>query len=114
MHEYSIVAALIEQVGNVAEPRRALVRKVHVKLGESAGVDPALLRTAFETFRARTICDEAELELIDVPTTWRCDRCDCPIPRGAPLQCPLCARPARLVGGDEIVLERIEMEIPDV
>jgi len=113
MHEYSIVAALVEQVEIAAVPR-AIVRRVHVKLGENAGVDPALLRTAFETFRARTICDGAELSLTEVATTWRCGRCDCPIARGAPLQCPTCGQPARMAGGDEIILERIEMEIPDV
>jgi Zn finger protein HypA/HybF involved in hydrogenase expression len=30
------------------------------------------------------------------------------------LRCPDCAVPARLAAGDEIVLDRIEMEVSDV
>jgi Zn finger protein HypA/HybF involved in hydrogenase expression len=33
---------------------------------------------------------------------------------GAALSCPECAAPARLAAGDEIVLDRIEMEVPNV
>ena len=45
---------------------------------------------------------------------WACPRCQVPIERGAPLRCTGCAVPARLIEGDELVLERIEMEVPDV
>jgi len=41
-------------------------------------------------------------------------KCDQLIARGAVLQCSTCARPARLVDGGEIILERIELEVPDV
>lgn len=62
MHEYSIVGALVDQVERVAiEYRGAIVRRVHVKIGEYAGVELALLRTAFETFREQTVCAQAEL-----------------------------------------------------
>jgi hydrogenase nickel incorporation protein HypA/HybF len=112
MHEYSIVAALIDEVENHAGGAR--VRRVQVCLGELSGVDAGLLATAFETFRARTVCDDADLVVRGAPARWACPRCKRTLAAGARLACPDCAVPARLAGGDEIVLERIEMEVPDV
>ena len=84
MHEYSVVQSLIERVEREAEARGASrVVRVHVRLGEYAGVDPGLLETAYDTFRERTICENAPLVL---------DR----------------------VSGDDLILQRIEMEVPDV
>ena len=114
MHEYSIVGALVDRVGAEAARAGGRVKRVHVKLGELAGVDPGLLATAFEIFRARTVCEEAELSIETVAARWCCRRCDATIPRGARLHCPVCDLPARLGGGDEILLSRIEMEVPDV
>jgi hydrogenase nickel incorporation protein HypA/HybF len=115
MHEYSIISALLERVQREVESRPgAVARKLHVRIGELAGVELELLRTAFTTFRERSACAEADLELVHVPAVWRCSRCDQPIAAGAVLRCPSCDRPARLASGDDIILERIEMEVPDV
>jgi hydrogenase nickel incorporation protein HypA/HybF len=115
MHEYSIVAALVERVREEAVRAGASsVRRVHVQIGESAGVDVPLLVTAYETFRERTVCAEAELVVEAVETRWSCPACGAPIARGAPLRCASCATPARLTQGAEIMLQRIEMEVPDV
>jgi hydrogenase nickel incorporation protein HypA/HybF len=115
MHEYSIIAALVDRVQREVEARPgAVARKLRVRIGELSGVEPELLRTAFTTFRARSACAEAELELVQVPAVWRCPRCELPIATGAMLRCPSCGRPARLASGDDITLERIEMEVPDV
>ena len=115
MHEYSIVSALVDRVQRElgAHPG-AVARKLRVRIGDQSGVDPDLLRTAFTTFREHSACGEAELELVQVPAVWRCTRCDLPISAGSVLRCPSCGRPARLASGDDIILERIEMEIPDV
>jgi hydrogenase nickel insertion protein HypA len=104
----------VDQVAREAAPRRARVQRVHVAIGELAGVDAELLHTAFTTFRAATVCDGADLEIRAVAADWRCPSCDRPLVRGAVLRCPDCGRPARLVAGDEIILERIELEVPDV
>ena len=114
MHEYSIVAALIDQVEREAKTRGAEVHRVHVAIGELAGVEIELLRTAYDTFTERTLCDGAPLEIRPVAAEWRCPRCDVAIARGGRLRCARCGGPARLTRGDEIVLERIEMEVPDV
>lgn len=113
MHEYSIVQALIERVDAEARARRAsVVHRLSVRIGELSGVEVDLLTTAYETFRERTICERAELDLQFVPARWACPDCGSGIGRGDVLMCPSCAVPARLVQGDEIMLDRIEMEVP--
>ena len=115
MHEYSIVSALIERVSSEVEKRGpSVVTRLWVQVGDLSGVDPELLRTAYETFRERTVCEAAALELERVPVRWACSRCECPIPSGTALRCPECESPAKLFAGDEIVLQRIEMEVADV
>jgi hydrogenase nickel incorporation protein HypA/HybF len=112
MHEYSIVQALIDQVESVAAQNGGgTVHHIYVKLGDLAGVDPNLLQTAYETFRAGTVCDGAPLTIERVTTQWTCPRCFAPFQRGAVLRCSKCDEPARLAVGDEIVLRRIEMEV---
>jgi hydrogenase nickel insertion protein HypA len=113
MHEYSIVQALVDRVDAEARARKATaVHRLSVRIGELSGVDVDLLTTAYETFRERTICERAELDLQFVPARWECPNCGDLIRRGEVLTCPSCAVPARLVQGDEILLDRIEMEVP--
>jgi Zn finger protein HypA/HybF involved in hydrogenase expression len=49
-----------------------------------------------------------------VAARWQCPACGGEIQVGAALRCPGCGAPARLVAGEEILLERMEMEVPDV
>ncbi len=115
MHEYSIVASLIDRVQQEAAAHAgARVHRLHVKIGELAGVELDLLKTAFDTFREKTICDGAELAIDTVSASWACPVCKRDVARGAILRCESCGRPARLVQGDEIILARIEMEAPNV
>ena len=58
MHEYSIVASLIERV-DACRPQAAHVKRLHVRIGELSGVDIPLLVTAYETFRDCTSCRDA-------------------------------------------------------
>jgi hydrogenase nickel incorporation protein HypA/HybF len=113
MHEYSIVRALVERVAAEARARQAVaVHRLSIQVGELAGVDVALLTTAYETFRERTICAHAALDVRTVPARWECPGCGRAIPRGERLTCAACALPARLAAGGEILLDRVEMEVP--
>jgi len=114
MHEYSLVEALIGQVEAQARRRGAL--KVHglsVRVGELAGVDPELFQTAYDTFRAGTVCAEAPLTLRTIPASWACPRGHGPIPRGEVLRCQACGEPARLdEGAKDLMLDGIDLEVP--
>ena len=114
MHEYSLVESLVSRVEQEARKRGALaVHRLSVRVGELSGVDPELFRTAYETFRAGTICANAPLALTSVVATWSCPRCAKPIARGAVLRCRDCDVPARLDdGGDALTLDAIELEVP--
>ena len=115
MHEYSIVASLIDRVQQEAAAHEgARVHRLHVKIGELSGVELDLLKTAFDTFRERTICHGAELTIDTVAPVWACPSCDRTVTRGSILRSDACGRPARMTQGDEIILERIEMEAPNV
>jgi hydrogenase nickel incorporation protein HypA/HybF len=112
MHEYSIVQALLERVDReVAAHGATRVHAVRVSIGELAGVEIELLQTAYDTIRRGTVCDDAPLDVTRVEAHWECPRCDAAIERGRPLQCAQCGAAARLAAGDEIVLDRIEMEV---
>jgi hydrogenase nickel incorporation protein HypA/HybF len=112
VHEYSIVQALLAKVAAEARARGARrVRRVRVRIGELAGVETELLATAFETFRERSICEGARLEIRAIRARWRCPRCLRRGKRGGPLRCARCGSPLELLQGDDIVLERIEMEV---
>ncbi len=114
MHEYSLVEALVRRVEEEAQRRGALaVHRLSVRVGELAGVDPELFRTAYETFRAGTMCENAPLDVRHVAATWSCPRCNEPIVRGGVLRCDTCRVPAQLdEGSDALMLDEIEMEVP--
>lgn len=112
MHEFSIVRALIERVESEARDRRALgVRRIRVRIGELAGVEADLLARAYTLLREPTLCRDAALDVEQVPVRWECPRCMAAIGAGEVLCCHDCGVAARLVAGDEIVLDRIEMEV---
>jgi hydrogenase nickel incorporation protein HypA/HybF len=115
MHEYSIVQALVERVEAEARTRGATaVHRLSVRIGELSGVDVELFTTAYDTFRDRTICQAAAIDVHVVPSQWACEACGGAIVKGGPLRCSSCGGAARLAAGDEIVLDRIELEVPDV
>ena len=115
MHEYSLVASLLEQVQAEVDARGAsIVQRLCVDIGELAGVERDLFLLAFDSFKLGTVCESAELSIHPVGAQWRCRRCERDIEAGAILRCPSCGAPAKLVSGDEIILSKIEMEVPDV
>jgi hydrogenase nickel incorporation protein HypA/HybF len=111
MHEYSIVQSLVDSVAAAVGTRQAAVHRVDVAIGELAGVDYGLLTTAFEVFREGTICENAALKIDRIAALWECPCCRAAIARGAFLRCKACNEPAHLAAGDEIVLQRIAMEV---
>lgn len=115
MHEYALVQTLLRKVAGEAEARGALaVRRVTVRLGAVSGVDRDLFATAFRNCRASAVgCAAAELVIATEAVEWRCPACTTAVVSAASLACPRCGFPAELAAGDALVLERIELEVPD-
>ncbi len=108
-----MVSAMMDRIRHECEARSAVkVHRVDVRIGAMAGVEPELLVSAWEICREGTPCAEAALVIENVPARWACPSCEEEIRPGAPLRCPGCGRSARMVSGDEILLDRIEMEVP--
>lgn len=115
MHEFSIVTSLIERVEAEALSHNAnSVRRVRVRVGELSGIEPELLRTAYELAREGTLCAEAELELDYIRAQWVCSACQHAIDPKLVLRCPACDGPGRLAAGDELDLCSLELEVNDV
>lgn len=101
-----------EMAASSARLSCARVHRLWVSIGELAGVEIDLLRTAYDIYRDRTVCDGVPLEVTPVAARWTCSRCEHEVGREGPLRCPGCGAPARLAQGGEILLDRIEMEVP--
>lgn len=112
MHEYSVAAALLELVEAQARQHGASrVVAVHVRIGEQAGVEHELLRSAWELVREPGPAADARLALHAVPVRWTCRRCGAAVALDVALRCAACGGAPRLASGDELLLERIEMEV---
>jgi Zn finger protein HypA/HybF involved in hydrogenase expression len=67
MHEYSLVQAMFEQIDAAIRQHGALaVHRVRVRIGDRAGVEPGLFRTAYDVFRVKTHCASAPLDIVAV------------------------------------------------
>jgi hydrogenase nickel incorporation protein HypA/HybF len=115
MHEYSIVQSLLDRVEQSIEGYDvAAVRRLRVRIGALSGVDGELLRTAYDLVTSGTLLERTALDIEEVPARWSCSRCGRDGVAGERLSCPACGVGLTLVAGDEIVLEKIDLEVNDV
>jgi hydrogenase nickel incorporation protein HypA/HybF len=115
VHEASLVDALFDQVDQAMGPHPSgSVRLLIVRIGELAGVEPELFRTAFEVLRGPRGHEQAILELVHEAAVWSCASCATRVPRGGMLRCEACGGSVELGCGGDIILDRIELEVPDV
>ncbi|MCH1919766.1 hydrogenase/urease nickel incorporation protein HypA [Shewanella sp. A3A] len=112
MHEFSIVSALINQCEELAAEHNATgIARVAVKIGALSGVEPQLVKTAFDTFREDGICRGAELEMEIAPLALDCRACGAhSIPDEIAYLCPACqSRDIKVSGGEEMLLMQLEL-----
>lgn len=113
MHEYSIVQSLLDSCDENARQNSATkVTKVVVKIGVMSGVEPTLLQTAFDTFKEKTICEEAEFIINMQAVVIKCNNCL----NESSLQkleycCPECqSTDLNVLDGEEMYLMQLELE----
>lgn len=113
MHELSVCNALIGQVERIArEHDAAAVASIVIRIGPLSGVEPELLRRAYPIAAAGTVADAAELVIGTADVVVRCSQCneESRVPANR-LLCRACGDfRTRVVSGDELLLERVELE----
>lgn len=116
MHEISIAQALLDQIEAAARPRGAVeVAAATIRVGPLSGVEPSLLRRAFEVARlARPMTARTELTLEIGEVVVSCASCERDGSASpGDLRCQYCASSrTSLRAGDELLLLRVEMDIP--
>ena len=111
MHEASLIASLLRQVDELAAQSGGRVDRVLIEVGPLAGVEPLLMREAFERQRVGTSATEAELVIDTVGLTCRCRRCRRDyITEALRFDCPLCGcDDVDVVSGDRVVLHSLTL-----
>lgn len=112
MHEYSIVQSLLESCEEHARQNESEnVTKVIVKIGVLSGVEPDLLQTAFDTFKEKTVCENAQFIINHQKVVIACLSCD----EESTLEknefaCPKCnSTQVKVVDGEDMYLMSLEM-----
>ena len=113
MHELSLCMALMEQVEAIAREQGARkVTGITLTIGPLSGVEPELLRNAYPLAVAGTVAEDAELVVQSADVVVRCKQCDSEttVPTNR-LLCGNCSSPrTQVVTGDELTLQRVELE----
>ena len=117
----SICQGLMDQVERIAaEQNASQVDSISLSIGPLSGVEPDLLKRAYEVARLQTVAENAELEIQTGPIVVECRSCgasgEAQVNR---LLCPSCGDwQVNLVQGDELLLLRLEVsginEMPTV
>ena len=115
MHEYSVVASLIDIV--LAEAKRQgadSVLKAIVSVGQRSNIEKTLLVSAFEALKVEyEILEKAEIVIITEEILFSCKDCDHSFHSLQSPICPLCgSKNTEIVKGREIRLESLELELP--
>lgn len=117
MHEMAVCNELLAQVrSNAVQHGARSVGDITVRIGALSGVEPELLERAFSIARAGDYTADARLVIETVGVRIRCRVCGNENEAAANrLLCRKCGGYAvDLVGGDELLLARIELHgIPD-
>jgi hydrogenase nickel incorporation protein HypA/HybF len=112
MHELSVCQDLLAQVERVAfEHGARAVDRIVVKVGPLSGVEVPLLEQAYTIARAGTVAEGADLVAETAPVRVACETCgaetDATVNR---LVCGACGDyRTRLVSGDELILQSVEL-----
>jgi hydrogenase nickel incorporation protein HypA/HybF len=112
VHELAICQSVLNQALAVAVSRKAVgIRRITLRIGRLAGVEPDLLRRAFPLVAAGTSCEGAVLQIQDSPVQVCCRQCgmtsDVPPNR---LLCGACGEwRVTVIAGEEMLLASIDL-----
>jgi hydrogenase nickel incorporation protein HypA/HybF len=113
MHEGSLIASLLRQVAELAADHRTKrVSEIRIEVGPLAGVEPILLREAFDRLRVGTISANAALAIDAVSLTCHCRNCQLNFTEEqVRFICPTCGdRRIDVISGDGVLLVSCTLE----
>jgi len=113
VHELSVCLSLLEQVQAIATERDAsVVTRIELKVGPLSGVESDLLRNAWPVASAGTIAVDAEFIIDEAEIIVRCSACKAEtLAKPNRLICADCGDfRTTVVSGDEMILQRVELE----
>jgi hydrogenase nickel incorporation protein HypA/HybF len=116
MHELAVCQALLDEVERIARSRHAeRVAAVRLRVGPLAGVEPELLRYAYEVARVGTLADSAPLAIEESPVRVYCPRCGSESAvQVQRLVCAACGEwRTEVVAGDDLTLMSVELIAAD-
>lgn len=112
MHEYSIVASLIDLCEKEAQKHHAkAIKTVEIDVGRLSGVEVHFLEQSFEVFKEGTICENAALKINLCDVTLLCNECkQTSIAKSNHFICPKCqSENVQTTGGQELHVRSIEI-----
>jgi hydrogenase nickel incorporation protein HypA/HybF len=113
MHEISIAESIIDIAeANAREQNSCCIQVIKIRLGEFTTIAREALEFAFDVARQGTLAEDARLEIEIVPMVVHCVLCGSitePV-RAICLICPQCGLPLKIVSGEELQVEYIEVE----
>ena len=113
MHELSVCLSLLREVERIARENDAgRVTRIVVTVGPLSGVEADLLRNAYPLAVAGTIAEDAEFHIDIAGIVVQCTQCGAEsAAKPNRLLCGECGDyRTRLVSGDEMVLQSLELE----
>ena len=124
MHEYSVVAELVDALSTRLEGIDGAVTKVHLRKGELRILSDRALVNAYEAVTQGTRLEGSVLVIETVPAQVRCRSCsfegaatvlqDKTFHFAIPvLTCPSCSADVEVVAGRELTVESVTVDDPD-
>ncbi len=114
MHEASIVEEMLEIADREVILQGAQrINRISLQIGVLSGVVPEALQFAFGSLSMGTLAEGAVLDIVRVPLTLRCDRCEGQWVGEHPGDlCPVCgAELPSIVAGQELKLLELDLEL---
>lgn len=112
MHEYSIVASLIDVCEKQAlKANASSVKSVTLRIGRLSGIEPHFMQSCFDTFKEDTICHDAILHMNIVAVKILCLTCKKEHEvKENNFFCPSCkSGETKMLQGQEMLVESIEI-----
>mgnify|MGYP002629828825 FL=1 len=112
MHEMSIAMNLVQIAVEQAQSAGVgRINRLDVEIGSLAGVEIAALSFCYESARKGTLCDEAELAIIEIPGRGRCAACATETDVDFFVAfCPGCGGGLEIVRGRELRLKSLNVD----